>query len=485
MTEQLREPDNTERILFFVPTYEERENAPALIAELLSLNLPADLLFVDDASPDGTGGLLDELASKEPRLHVIHRTGKLGIGTAHQVGIRWAYEHHYRVLVTMDCDFTHKPADIPRLLEVSSDFDVVVGSRYLRPKSLETWNLHRKMLTRLGHFATYTLLGMPYDASGAFRVYRLDRIPVYAFNVVHSSGYAFFFESLHVLHRNKFRIGEVAIVLPARTYGHSKMSLGEVSRSIGLLLSTFFVRVFNAEKLRIVAPLGEQHIDRTKSDPQGWDDYWEGQKRGGRMVYDAIASLYRKLLIRPNLNRFVRRYFPRGAELLHAGCGGGQVDRDLQDYAQITGLDISVNALNYYRQNNGESSKLLHGSIFEIPVAAGSYDGAYNLGVMEHFTEEEITRILGELYRVLKPGGRIVLFWPPEYGLSVRFFKLLERVFQLFGKRDSTFHPPEVSRIRSKDQVTALLERSGFRVEEYYFGPRDLFTQVMIAAAKV
>ena len=120
----------------------------------------------------GRGELLNELP-KYPDLTVKHRTGKLGIGSAHKDGIRYALENNYDVLITMDCDFTHPPADIPRLIEASSDHDLVITSRFMQERSLESWSLFRKKLTFLGHFVTKLLFGIEYDASGAFRLYSI------------------------------------------------------------------------------------------------------------------------------------------------------------------------------------------------------------------------------------------------------------------------------------------------------------------------
>ena len=159
---------NTHKTLIFVPTYNERENAPELFKQILALGLDADVLFLDDNSPDGTGQILDELAASNPCLQVIHRPGKLGIGSAHVAGITWAYDHGYTRLVTMDCDFTHSPGDIPRLLEALAGCEIVVGSRWMQANSLEEWNAFRRFLTGVGHFLTRCLLRMPYDATGAF-----------------------------------------------------------------------------------------------------------------------------------------------------------------------------------------------------------------------------------------------------------------------------------------------------------------------------
>ena len=231
------------RTLLFIPTYNERENAGRIYEQLSALKLDIDLLFLDDNSPDGTGQILDGFAAQNPRVHVIHRSGKLGIGSAHQTAIRWAYEHAYPILITMDCDLTHPPEHVPEFLAQANDFDVVLGSRFMRDESLADWNLFRKFLTYLGHFLTRYVLRVPYDATGAFRLYRLDRINPGAFALVESASYSFFFESLYVLCLAGVRVKEVPITLPKRTYGHSKMQLkdviGSLRRLIALSLRSF------------------------------------------------------------------------------------------------------------------------------------------------------------------------------------------------------------------------------------------------------
>ena len=227
-------------MLVFIPTYNERDNVERTCSQLLALKLDAntsfDILFVDDNSPDGTGAALDELAARHNTVRAIHRVGKQGIGSAHQVGIAYAYDHGYDTLVTMDCDGTHPPEYIPSFLEQAHSADIVIGSRYLNPGSLNEWTLFRRLLTYGGHALTTTLLGMPYDASSAYRLYRLNAIPRSLFGLVQSPGYAFFFESLYVLNLNRFRINEVGIVLPARASGQSKMTVGEAGRGLSRLL---------------------------------------------------------------------------------------------------------------------------------------------------------------------------------------------------------------------------------------------------------
>lgn len=218
-------------LLVFIPTYNEKENIPLLYKRLREQG-NFDLLFLDDNSPDGTGKIIDAIAKDDAQVAVIHRLGKQGIGSAHKVGIRYAYDQGYSRLITMDADFTHDPALIPKILELSENYDLVIPSRYLEDGSLDDWNLFRKGLTKLGHLLTYSLLGLKNDATGAYRLYRLDKIPKRFLDLVESNGYSFFFESLYVLNQNRFKMVEIPIKLPKRTYGSSKMSYKEILKSL-------------------------------------------------------------------------------------------------------------------------------------------------------------------------------------------------------------------------------------------------------------
>jgi dolichol-phosphate mannosyltransferase len=237
------------KTLIFIPTYDEAENIERIFRQILSLGLDADILFLDDNSPDGTGRILDNLVKENKRVFAIHRPGKLGIGSAHQKGIAWAYENNYDVLITMDCDFSHDPSYIFNFIQFSGRANIVVGSRYLKKQSLSTWNVYRKFLTRLGHFLTVSLLNMPYDASGAFRLYNLREIDKNIFSKVESNGYSFFFESLFILYLNKKSIVEIPIELPSRMYGTSKMRLKDIWKSLSFLTQLFFRKTFNKKSL--------------------------------------------------------------------------------------------------------------------------------------------------------------------------------------------------------------------------------------------
>jgi len=472
------------RTLIFIPTYNEAENVEALFHKIRALELDTDFLFLDDNSPDGTGKIINRLAEGYPNVNVIHREGKQGIGSAHNMGLRWAYQHEYKLVVTMDCDFTHSPARIPEFLAHAGDFDIVVGSRYLRKGSLRGWNPLRRSLTWFGHFLTTFLLGLPYDATGAFRAYRLDGIPCGSLDLIYSRGYSFFFESLYVFWLNKVTIKEIPLELPARTYGHSKMKVRDALHSAMLLAYLQLKTLIDRESL-----LYSRKETGTPALPdiparQEWDSYWLSKREPTALAYDLIATFYRKFIIRRILNHFIAKYFAPGARLLHAGCGSGQVDGDLASRYHVCAIDISPHALTLYRRFRPEALEVIHGSIFAIPAGDETYDGIYNLGVMEHFTEDEIRLILREFYRVLRPGGKIALFWPPAFGITVRFLSFVHWAARKFGRPDLKLHPREVTHVRTQRQVRGYLEASGFDLVDFYFGSRDLFTHAVIVGEK-
>jgi dolichol-phosphate mannosyltransferase len=222
---------NMLKTVVFIPTYNEVENAPALCRQLFQLGLDCDVLFVDDSSPDGTAEALKSMQPEFARLIVQVRPNKLGIGSAHLSAINWAYNNNYDIFLSMDGDFSHSPTDVPRLLAAAEKADVAVGSRWIAENSLPGWNIYRRFMTALGHALTKYVLGIPHDASGAFRAYRLDKIEKETFAEVESTGYSFFFESMFILKRKGHSFGEIPIVLPARTYGNSKMGLRDVWHS--------------------------------------------------------------------------------------------------------------------------------------------------------------------------------------------------------------------------------------------------------------
>ncbi len=471
-----------QRTLIFIPTFNEAENVERMCRELTALDLDADILFCDDNSPDGTGDIVDRLAAELPHVRAMHRPGKLGIGSAHQEGIRHAYAEGYRTLLTMDCDFTHQPADVRRLLEEAHNHPVTVASRYMQTDSLPNWNLLRRSLTHLGHYLTVNLLHLPQDATGALRVYQLGSIPRDLFDLVKSGGYSFFFESLFVLVRNGFAIHEMPIKLPARTYGHSKMTLSETWRSATRLLKVFRANLLDPEQFLLCPSI--ENATGALVDPQGWDSYWTQGRETTRSIYAFIASVYRRIAIRRNLDFYINKHFAPGARLLHAGCGSGQVDQHLTEEMKVTALDISLPALESYRHNNPHAAAVRRGDILNLEFEQASFDGVYNLGVVEHFTAEQIRKILSEMGRVLKPGGKIVIFWPHRLATSVWVLKGVHWLLDRLTRQPLRLHPPEISLLGSRAQAREVVEQAGFSMVDYYFGAQDLMVQAVVVGQK-
>lgn len=219
------------------------------------------------------------------------------------------------------------------------------------------------------------------------------------------------------------------------------------------------------------------------SDEQRWDNYWKRKEtKIQAVIYRNIASFYRKFIIKRALNKIIEEEFEKNSSLLHAGSGTGEVDRDIIQKFNITALDISKEALKLYKLNNGNKVKFMHASIFDIPVKSSIFDGVYNMGVMEHFTKEEDIEILKELRRVLKKNGKVILFWPPKFGISVIFLNSLHFILNNILKRNIRLHPDEISLVQSKKHVDQILKKAGFKLKKFYFGPLDLFTHCIIVA---
>ncbi len=218
---------------------------------------------------------------------------------------------------------------------------------------------------------------------------------------------------------------------------------------------------------------------------QDWDVYWSEQDKASNKTYDVFANFYRNNIIKRGLNYFIFKHFTKGQTLLHAGCGSGKVDTDVVNNYQVTALDISYPALKIYDAVNQHKAKIVQASIFEMPFEDESFDGIYNLGVIEHFTEEEIQQILTEFKRVLKKGAKVCLFIPPTYGLTVQVLDTAHFILNKILRKNIKLHPDEITRVRSKAHIKGLIEKAGFKFIEYYFGPKDVFTQIVIVGEKV
>jgi dolichol-phosphate mannosyltransferase len=191
------------------------------------------VLIADDNSPDGTGEIADQLAAAEPRINVMHREGKQGLGAAYLAGFAWARERGYDAVIEMDADGSHAPEELPRLLDALADADVVIGSRYVPGGKVLNWPIHRQMLSRGGNLYTRLALGMPIrDATGGYRAYRLTALDKMDVDTVASQGYCFQVDLAWRAHRNGFRVVEVPITFAERERGVSKMSSSIVREAL-------------------------------------------------------------------------------------------------------------------------------------------------------------------------------------------------------------------------------------------------------------
>lgn len=212
-----------------IPTYNEKENLPILVDELFALDIPnLTILIVDDNSPDGTGKIADDLMENFPdKISVIHRKGKLGLGTAYIAGFKYCLEQGADYIVQMDADFSHNPKKVIELLKRLDEADFAVGSRYVSGGSLdENWSIFRKGLSAFGNLYTRAILRMPIsDATGGFRAMKRTTLAGIPLDRVKSQGYAFQIEMAYISYLNGFTFSEVPIYFANRTRGDSKMSL--------------------------------------------------------------------------------------------------------------------------------------------------------------------------------------------------------------------------------------------------------------------
>jgi len=215
-----------ERALVIIPTYNERENLPKIVPLILQQDPRLEVLVVDDNSPDGTGKLAAGMAAEDPRIHVLHRAGKLGLGTAYVAGFRWALEGGYEYVFEMDADFSHDPRHLPTFLEEMADADLVIGSRYLnRRVTVVNWPMSRLMLSYFANVYARRVTGLRlWDSTGGYKCYRRAVLAEIDLDQVRSNGYSFQIEMSFRAWRKGFRIREITITFSDRSEGHSKMS---------------------------------------------------------------------------------------------------------------------------------------------------------------------------------------------------------------------------------------------------------------------
>lgn len=222
-----------ERVAVLIPTYNERENLPLIVARVREGVPDVDVAVLDDNSPDGTGQVADELAVADPKVTVIHRQGKEGLGAAYLAGFRWALDQGYDAVVEMDADGSHRPEDLPAMLEAAKDADLVIGSRYVRGGTVVNWPLSRKAISMGGNLYIRAILGMPVnDATAGYRVYRAGTLRRIGLGDVESAGYVFQTDLTVRTVRAGLRVVEVPITFIEREIGESKMDGDVVKESM-------------------------------------------------------------------------------------------------------------------------------------------------------------------------------------------------------------------------------------------------------------
>ena len=213
------------RALVCLPTYDEKDNVVPMVEAILAATPDVDVLVIDDNSPDGTGQLADGIAAREPRVKVLHRAGKEGLGKAYLAGFEWALGHGYELILEMDADFSHDPKYLPGMLEAARGADLVLGSRNIPGGGTVNWGVGRKIISRGGSLYARTILGIPVrDLTGGFKCFHRKVLESIDLATVECSGYAFQIELTFRALRRGFRVVEFPIVFVDRRVGQSKMS---------------------------------------------------------------------------------------------------------------------------------------------------------------------------------------------------------------------------------------------------------------------
>jgi dolichol-phosphate mannosyltransferase len=250
------------KTLIIIPTYNELENLPPLLKEIFSYAPTTDLLIIDDNSPDGTGALADRISKEDPRLHVLHRAGKLGLGTAYIAGFKYAIAHGYDAVFEMDADFSHNPLYLPDFLKKIQQADLVIGSRYIKGGSTPNWSVSRRLISGCGNIFARIVLGMPvHDCTAGYRCYRRTVLERIGLDTIQSQGYGFQVEMAYRVQTLGFKIAETPIVFMDRRVGQSKMSRKIVFEAFSYVLRARF------SKPSFTAPLNVPHPSQPAAVP--------------------------------------------------------------------------------------------------------------------------------------------------------------------------------------------------------------------------
>lgn len=235
--------------LVVIPTYNEKDNLPRIVPEVLAQDERLSVLIVDDNSPDGTGQIADQLSDGSPRIHVLHRLGKEGLGKAYLAGFDWALKRDYDRIIEMDADFSHNPKYLPELLAASENADLVLGSRYISGVNVINWPMSRLLLSYFANVYARVITGMGVrDLTGGFKCFRRQVLESLHLAAIHSNGYAFQIEMSFRAHRRGFTIKEIPIVFVDREHGQSKMSKAIVREAIWMVPKLRMMAIFGRLK---------------------------------------------------------------------------------------------------------------------------------------------------------------------------------------------------------------------------------------------
>ncbi len=232
------------KALIIIPTYDERDNIGELLDSVLRHLPSADVLIVDDGSPDGTGDIVAARGEDDKRIQLLRRPGKAGLGTAYIAGFNWALARDYDTIIGMDADFSHDPAYLLQFVEQSRHYDLVIGSRYIPGGSTPDWKLSRRIISRIGNTVARTVLGLPvHDCTTGYKCYRRDALTSINFDAIELVGYGFLIETTYQCYLNGRSMVEIPIVFTDRREGKSKMTGTIVSEALGYVLRRRWQRV--------------------------------------------------------------------------------------------------------------------------------------------------------------------------------------------------------------------------------------------------
>jgi dolichol-phosphate mannosyltransferase len=228
-------------VLIIIPTYNESDNVKDIASEVLKTKPDADILFVDDNSPDETGKIIDNMAKSDNRIHIIHRSDKNGLGRAYISGFKWALNHEYKYIFEMDADFSHNPREIPNFLKSMNRADLILGSRYCNGIRIINWPLNRLILSKTASLYVRILTGMPFtDPTGGYKCYSRKVLESINLEEIKSNGYSFQIETTYHAWKKGFRIIEIPIVFEDRRSGNSKMNFKIIREALFIVLKLRF-----------------------------------------------------------------------------------------------------------------------------------------------------------------------------------------------------------------------------------------------------